>query len=141
MRVKALVARLTSALKRYPGEVSERGGRMCVAAPAGTKLNNAALLGTSPGGGLSYLEPAALVGLNNELLAARAEAMSAEEGVLWELTGRLMGCLDDVQLVRVFLCACVRVVFEGWPCFNNTPPLTHSQTKKRRPLTSSPGST
>jgi hypothetical protein len=121
VRVKALVSRLTSALKRYPGEVSERGGRMCVAAPAGTKLNNAALLGTSPGGGLSYLEPAALVALNNELLAARAEAMSAEEGVLWELTGRLMGCLDDVQTVWgslelqkdrrgrwfFFVCACV----------------------------------
>ena len=85
---------------------------MCVAAPAGTKLNNAVLLGTSRSGGLSFLEPAGLVGLNNELLAARAEALSAEENVLWELSGRLMGVLDDVQTVCVVfhVCVCVCIV-------------------------------
>jgi hypothetical protein len=38
--------------------------------------------------------------LNNELMSARAEALSAEESVLWDLSARLMGVLDDVQLVR-----------------------------------------
>jgi hypothetical protein len=42
-----------------------------------------------------------VVSLNNELFAARAEAMAAEEAVLWELSGRLMGCLDDVETVSV----------------------------------------
>jgi hypothetical protein len=34
-RVKTLQARLSSLLKGFGGEVSERGGRMCVALPAG----------------------------------------------------------------------------------------------------------
>lgn len=38
MRVKALQARLTSLLKGYGGEVSERGGRLCVAVPAGAAV-------------------------------------------------------------------------------------------------------
>jgi hypothetical protein len=37
--------------------------------------------------------------LNNELMSARAEALAAEESVLWDLSARLMGLLDDVQLV------------------------------------------
>jgi hypothetical protein len=40
-----------------------------------------------------------VVSLNNELMSARAEALSAEEAVLWDLSARLMGVLDDVQLV------------------------------------------
>jgi hypothetical protein len=34
-RVKGIVGRLNGLLKGYPGEVSERAGRMCVAVPAG----------------------------------------------------------------------------------------------------------
>jgi hypothetical protein len=39
------------------------------------------------------------MGINLELIAARAEAMAAEEAVLWDLSGRLMGVLHDVQAV------------------------------------------
>jgi len=49
------------------------------------------MLGSSPGGGLMYVEPPAAVSLNNELAAARGECYSAEEEVLWDLTGRLYG--------------------------------------------------
>lgn len=41
-----------------------------------------------------------VVSLNNELMSARAEALSAEEAVLWDLSARLMGVLDDVQQVK-----------------------------------------
>lgn len=34
-RIKALTAKLASVLKGYGGEVSDKGGRMCVALPAG----------------------------------------------------------------------------------------------------------
>ncbi len=34
-KVRGIQNRLAAQLKAYPGEVSERGGRMCVAAPAG----------------------------------------------------------------------------------------------------------
>jgi dsDNA-specific endonuclease/ATPase MutS2 len=68
------------------------------------------MLGTSVGGGILYIEPAAVVSLNNELAAARAESLAAEEAVLWELSGRLMGVLEDVETVshapccKGFLC-------------------------------------
>jgi hypothetical protein len=51
-----------------------------------------------------------VVSLNNELFAARAEAMAAEEAVLWELSGRLMGCLEDVETVSVLLLCYVTFV-------------------------------
>lgn len=38
-----------------------------------------------------YVEPPAAVPLNNELGAAKAMAASAEEDVLYALSGRLMG--------------------------------------------------
>lgn len=44
-----------------------------------------------------------VVSLNNELMSARAEALSAEEAVLWDLSARLMGVLDDVQQVGLIL--------------------------------------
>eukprot|EP00198_Chlamydomonas_reinhardtii_P000810 XP_001690145.1 predicted protein [Chlamydomonas reinhardtii] len=97
-RVKAIQSRLASMLKGYGGEVSDRGGRMCVALPGGTKApSGGVLLGSAPGGSLVYVEPAAAVAMNNELGAARAEAQAAEEQVLWNLTGLVMGCLDELQ--------------------------------------------
>jgi hypothetical protein len=45
-----------------------------------------------------------VVSLNNELMSARAEALSAEENVLWDLSARLMGVLDDVELVSCGMC-------------------------------------
>jgi hypothetical protein len=35
-RVRALTSRLNNMLKGYPGEPSEKGGRLCIAAPAGS---------------------------------------------------------------------------------------------------------
>ncbi|WIA23370.1 hypothetical protein OEZ85_000133 [Tetradesmus obliquus] len=96
-RVRAITSRINNILKGYPGEASEKSGRLCIAVPAGTRINNGVMLGSSVGGGLTYIEPAQVVSLNNELMAARAEAMAAEEAVLWELSGRLMGCLEDVE--------------------------------------------
>jgi dsDNA-specific endonuclease/ATPase MutS2 len=55
------------------------------------------LLGSSQGGGVVYVEPPAAVPANNELAAARGEAFSAEEAVLYSLTGKLMGVLPQVQ--------------------------------------------
>lgn len=55
------------------------------------------LLGTSPGGGAFYIEPPAAVPLNNDLGAAKGEAATAVENVLWQLTGRIIDKLDDLQ--------------------------------------------
>ncbi|KAG2444932.1 hypothetical protein HXX76_001668 [Chlamydomonas incerta] len=97
-RVKAIQSRLASMLKGYGGEVSDKGGRVCVALPGGTKLPaGGVLLGSAPGGSLVYVEPAAAVAMNNELGAARAEAQAAEEQVLWNLTGLVMGALEELQ--------------------------------------------
>ncbi|EFJ45039.1 hypothetical protein VOLCADRAFT_40753, partial [Volvox carteri f. nagariensis] len=99
-RVKSIQARIAAVLKGYGGEVSEKGGRMCVAVPAGacTKIANGVLLGSSPGGGfLQYIEPPGVVPLNNELGAARAEAQAAEEAVLWQLTGLVLGSLEELE--------------------------------------------
>jgi len=51
------MARGASILKAFPGEVSEKGGRVCVAVAAGTKIAGGVVLGTTPGGGMSYIEP------------------------------------------------------------------------------------
>jgi hypothetical protein len=55
--VRALMARGASILKGFPGEVSERGGRVCVAVAAGTKIVGGVVLGTTPGGGMAFVEP------------------------------------------------------------------------------------
>ncbi|GFR39679.1 hypothetical protein Agub_g151, partial [Astrephomene gubernaculifera] len=54
-------------------------------------------LGSAPGGSLTYIEPPAAVGLNNELAAARGEAAAAEEAVLWGLTARVVEVLHELQ--------------------------------------------
>jgi hypothetical protein len=51
------MARGASILKGFPGEVSERGGRVCVAVAAGTKIAGGVMLGTTPGGGMAFIEP------------------------------------------------------------------------------------
>ncbi|KAL6756776.1 hypothetical protein V8C86DRAFT_3018742 [Haematococcus lacustris] len=89
-RVKGLQARLTTLLKGYGGEVSERGGRYCQ--PGGSLL-----LGSSTGGSVLYVEPPAAVIPNNELAAARGEAYSAQDAVLFSLTGQLLGVWEEVQ--------------------------------------------
>jgi dsDNA-specific endonuclease/ATPase MutS2 len=111
-RVKQLTSRLAAAMKPYPGEVSERGGRVCVAVPeAGLGVGSGAEGGSSPAArrlaatgvllgaapGLRFIEPASAVQSNNELGAARAEADAAEEDVLWRLSGTLMGRLAQVE--------------------------------------------
>lgn len=52
---------------------------------AGESKGTGVVLGS--GVGVQYVEPGAAVPLNNDLAAARAEALTAEEAVLWQLTG------------------------------------------------------
>lgn len=67
-------------------------------AHAGSKVPaGSMLLGSSPGGALSYVEPPAAVPLNNELVAALGEAATAEEEVLYDLSARLMGVQQEVE--------------------------------------------
>lgn len=72
---------------------------MCVASPATGGPPRGVLLGTSAGGALYYVEPAAAIGPNNELGAAKGEAMAAEESVLWKLTATVIEAVDDLQNV------------------------------------------
>jgi dsDNA-specific endonuclease/ATPase MutS2 len=47
------------------------------------------LLGSSASGEWLYIEPPSAVPLNNELIAARGELLTAEEAVLLALTGQV----------------------------------------------------
>eukprot|EP00892_Ulva_mutabilis_P010253 jgi/Ulvmu1/75/UM001_0078.1 len=89
-RVATLEGRLRSLLAKHAGgsEASTYRGRLCVTVPAGEAKGGGVVLGT--GAGVKYVEPGAAVAMNNDLAAARAEAMSAEEGVLWGLTGLII---------------------------------------------------
>ncbi|KAK9818002.1 hypothetical protein WJX72_005611 [[Myrmecia] bisecta] len=96
-RVRALEGRLTNLLKGHGGEVTEQAGRMCVAVAASGGVPKGILLGSSPGGGMYYIEPSSAVPLNNDLGAARGEMFAAEEAVLWRLTSAVVDDRDDVQ--------------------------------------------
>ena len=74
-----------------------QGGRLCVAAAASEGAPRGILLGASASGSMQFIEPPAAVPLNNELAAARAEALAAEEAVLWRLTGRVADIEVDLQ--------------------------------------------
>lgn len=75
-----------------------QSGRLCVVLPASQQgPPKGILLGSSPGGGAFYIEPPSAVPLNNDLAAARGEAAAAEENVLWQLTGRVIDDLEDLQ--------------------------------------------
>jgi dsDNA-specific endonuclease/ATPase MutS2 len=78
---------------------------MCVAVAASEKPPKGILLGSGGGGSVMYLEPPAAVPLNNELAAARGEAFSAEEAVLWRLTGRVVEAAEDLQRVLDAVCS------------------------------------
>jgi len=75
---------------------ARQGGRLCVAAAAGEGAPRGILLGASGAGGMQFVEPPAAVPLNNELAAARAEALAADEAVLWRLTGRVADAEADL---------------------------------------------
>ena len=49
--------------------------------------------------GVMYVEPTAAVPINNLLIAARAEAMAAEEAVLWSLTSTIIDSLEQLRSV------------------------------------------
>lgn len=96
-KIRTLESRLGSILRGYQlGEASTQSGRMCIAMLSGIKApTGSMLLGSAPGGSIVYVEPPGVVPLNNELGAARAMAESAEDDVLQDLTGRLMGVLIE----------------------------------------------
>lgn len=155
-KVKGIAARLTGILKTYPGEVSERGGRLCMAAPpgetqaagrrlaclpplrlpgmssvecrmdgncrvgwdlmgsergvggrrtcmllmawprSGTKITGGIMLGATAGGGMVYVEPPSVVGLNNELMAARCVGGACDCGCCHILSSRCCHILSSV---------------------------------------------
>ena len=75
-----------------------QGGRICLAVPAsGDMSSRGMLLGSSPGGGMMYIEPASCVPINNELAAARGKAKAAEEAVLWRLTGGIADEMANIE--------------------------------------------
>eukprot|EP00798_Chlamydomonas_sp_ICE-L_P011589 gene11589-34292_t len=82
--------------ERGAASVYPDSSRLCSRGVGGDKMVNGIVLGSSPGGGMMYIEPQAAVPFNNELIGARAIAMEAEEEVLFELSGKLMGIVDDV---------------------------------------------
>lgn len=89
-KVRTVEGRLRGILKGHQGEITEIGGRMCVAVPStADRPPRGILLGSAPGGSAWYLEPPAAVPLNNDLISARAELTAAEEAVLWRLTGKV----------------------------------------------------
>lgn len=70
----------------------------------GESKGGGVVLGT--GTGVQYVEPGAAVPLNNDLAAARGEALAAEEAVLWQLTGLIIdhhGVLADLLSSVVWL--------------------------------------
>ncbi len=68
-----------------------------MAAAASEGAPRGILLGASDSGSMQFIEPPAAVPLNNELAAARAEALAAEEAVLWRLTGRVADIEVDLR--------------------------------------------
>lgn len=97
-KVRTLEGRIRGILKSAVGEVSEYGGRMCIAVPASPDgPPRGILLGSGPGGSTWYVEPAAAVPLNNELAGAKGELAAAEEAVLWRLTGKVGDREEDLS--------------------------------------------
>ena len=87
----AVVVCLTSPSPRVQGH------RLCLAVPGEGNAPKGMLLGSSPGGGILYVEPPAAAPLNNELAAARGESYAAEEAILWRVTGVVMQHVDSLQ--------------------------------------------
>lgn len=46
---------------------------------------------------MMFIEPPSAVNLNNELAAARGRAKTAEEALLWRLTGAIADDMDSIQ--------------------------------------------
>ena len=97
-KVRVLENRIRGILKSAAGEVTEYGGRMCIAVPASLDgPPRGILLGSGPGGSTWYVEPAAAVPLNNELFGAQGELAAAEEAILWRLTGKVGDKEEDLS--------------------------------------------
>lgn len=116
-RVTTLQGRLRGILQNQPGEVTEQGGRVCIAVP-GSDANQPRGILLASDGGVSYIEPAAAVAANNELAAARGEAAAAEEAVLWETTTKVIEASDTLSqlldmVVRLDV-ACARSRYSSW---------------------------
>jgi dsDNA-specific endonuclease/ATPase MutS2 len=94
-KVRILEARIRSILKSKVasgGEVTEKNGRICLAAPVTPEGPPKGMVLLGSAAGTMYLESPAVVPINNELAGARGEAAAAEEAVLWQLTGRVQDC-------------------------------------------------
>jgi dsDNA-specific endonuclease/ATPase MutS2 len=118
-RVAAIEGRLRALLARHQGEITELNGRLCVAVAAGgARPRGSLLIGSGGGGSMEYYEPGVTVALNNELTAARAEALSAVESVLWELSVDVADRLADLRrlldAVAWLDVACARHRYTEW---------------------------
>jgi len=125
-RVATLAGRLDALLKGGEGgagkaTVVERKGRMCLAVPGGAEAvagRKGLVLGSSVAGGVTFFEPQAAVAGNNALQEARGALADAEEGVLWALSGEVMGRLGEVQGCLGFVawldCTLAKARFGQW---------------------------
>nr|BAD42336.1 DNA mismatch repair protein Mut2-like protein [Nannochloris bacillaris] len=97
-KVRTIEGRIRGILKGLGGEITEYGGRMCCSIAASIDgPPRGILLGSGPGGTSWYVEPAAAVPLNNELTGAKGELTTAEEAVLWKLTGKVGDLEADLE--------------------------------------------
>ena len=108
-KVRTVEGRLRGILKNSAvggGEITEQGGRICVAVQASPDgpPRGGIFLASGPGGTVWYIEPSAAVPLNNELIAVKAELTAAEDAVLWRLTALVGDVFEELQRV---LCAVV----------------------------------
>ncbi|GMH32402.1 hypothetical protein BSKO_00236 [Bryopsis sp. KO-2023] len=98
-RYRTVKNRLEQVLRGYGGEVTERGGRLCLGLPSDANVPPGALmLGSSLKQGIVYVEPQAALEHNNRLAAAYGEMKAAEEAVLWDLTSHCVDAADDLRL-------------------------------------------
>lgn len=116
-RVTTLQGRLRGILQNQPGEVTEQGGRVCIAVP-GNDANPPRGILLASDAGVSYIEPAAAMDANNELAAARGEVAAAEEAVLWNVTSQVIEASDSLsQLLDMVIrldVACARSRYSAW---------------------------
>ncbi|KAK9807992.1 hypothetical protein WJX73_000666 [Symbiochloris irregularis] len=96
--MSTISSRLQALLRNHSGEVSEQGGRMCVAVLASDDPSSRGmLLGSTAGGSMMFIEPPSAVNLNNELAAARGRAKTAEDAILWKLTGAIAEDMYNIE--------------------------------------------
>lgn len=100
-------------------EVANVDGRLCIVVGS-SSLNSVSglVLRSDAGGYSSYVEPAAVVQLNDRLAEARAEVLKAEHNVLSGLTNKIRPYLDDIkfdlEVIVYFDIILARAKYSSW---------------------------